>query len=147
MRSREPAPAGDALRNILRRIDPHDRMRAYGVWNFWNEEVGDSIARHAQPESLHAGVLTVRVDGAAWMQELQFLKEGIRERLNRRLGAALVHDLYFISGAVRSARVEEAESAAPARAARPLAPMPRLNDPQLAELFGRIARAHADRRR
>ena len=130
------------LDRLLRRIDPDERLRAFRVWTFWADEVGATIAGHAHPVALRAGVLTVSVDSATWMQELQFLKETLRGRLNARLGHALIDDIYFVSGAV---------TRPPRRATReptmgpPPAPLPPLRDPELAAAFTRIVQARARR--
>ena len=42
------------------------------------------------------GVLFVAVDSAEWMQELQFLKHELRERLNARLGRPAVRTLFVV---------------------------------------------------
>jgi len=141
-----PTPVGDTLQRVLQRIDPDHRMHAYRVWTFWDDEVGDAIAQHAQPAGFHSGVLSVCVDSAAWMQELQFLKEGLREQLNRRLGEPLIRDIYFVSGPVRRAAARTAAAPAQARQRRPV-PIPRLHNDELAAVFAQIARAHAKRDR
>ena len=92
-----PNLLGDALRQVLQRIDPERRLAVYRVWVFWDDVVGAAVAARAQPASFRDGVLSVRVGGAAWMQELQFMKEDVRERLNERLGAELIRDIYFVS--------------------------------------------------
>lgn len=142
----QPTPVGDTLQRVLQRIDPDHRMHAFRVWTFWDEEVGEAIAQHAQPAGFHGGVLSVCVDSATWMQELQFLKEGLREQLNRRLGEPLIRDVYFVSGSV--SRAPGRTAAAPAKAVqrRPV-PIPRLRDDKLAAVFTQIARAHAKRDR
>jgi predicted nucleic acid-binding Zn ribbon protein len=62
----------------------------------WDEVVGQTIAHHARPTRIRRGLLFIAVDGSVWMQELQFLKETIRERLNARLGGDVVRDLFFV---------------------------------------------------
>jgi len=137
---------GDALQHVLQRIDPERRLAIFRVWA---TEVGDAVARRASPVGFRDGILSVRVNGAAWMQELQFAKEDIRTRLNRRLGVDVVRDVYFVAGSA------VAPPAAPAPPPRRVienddddAPMeiPPLRDPRLAEVFARIARAHRRRR-
>jgi predicted nucleic acid-binding Zn ribbon protein len=130
------------LERLLRRIDPDERLRAFRVWTFWSDEVGKTIAGHAQPVALRAGLLTVSVDSPTWMQELQFLKETLRERLNGRLGEALIDDIYFVSGAAAPTprRATTEPSIGP-----PPAPLPRLRDPELAAAFARIVQARARR--
>ncbi len=151
-RSRQPpGTVGDALQHVLQRIDPERRLALFRVWA---AEVGDAIAARAEPAAFRDGVLSVRVRGAAWMQELQFAKEEIRARLNRRLGAELVRDVYFVAGGGETARARPAR-ARPAPAPAPGPPpaddpeepieLPPLRDPRLAEVFARIARAHRRR--
>jgi predicted nucleic acid-binding Zn ribbon protein len=139
-----PQKVDTTLGRLLRRIDPDDRLRAYRVWTFWADEVGTAIAEHAWPVALRAGVLTVAVDAATWLQELQFLKETMRERLNARLGEALISDMYFISGHVP--RVTRRRDGPEVPAAPPL-PLPPMRDPELAAAFERIAQARARRAR
>lgn len=141
----KPQPLVTALGRLLRRIDPEDRLRAYRVWLFWAEEVGNPIADHAQPVGLRAGVLTVAVDAPTWLQELQFLKDALRERINARLGQTLIDDIYFVSGPVaRGARRTATEGTTP-RMGPPPAPLPPLRDPELAAAFARIVAARARR--
>ncbi len=141
-RRSRPQGIGDALRHVLQRIDPDRRLPAYRVWTFWAEEVGATMAAHAEPAAFRDGVLSVRVDGAAWMQELQFMKETLRERLNARLGAALIRDVYFVSGRLERAR--RAPAAPPDPPAEPLEPpcaLPPISNPELAAVVARLADA------
>lgn len=94
--SRVEAP----LQRLLQRVDPERRIDAYRLWSFWDAVVGENIARRAQPERIRNDVLFVTVAGSVWMQELQFLKDSIRERINERLGAPLIKDIYLVSGRV-----------------------------------------------
>jgi predicted nucleic acid-binding Zn ribbon protein len=142
MQRQRPTRVGDTLERVLRRVDPDHRMKAFRVWTFWNQEVGDSVAKHAQPDGFRAGVLSVRVDSPTWMQELQFMKESIRSRLNQRLGEPLIQDVYFVSGKTAPAEEKPVESAPKTRRPRPIA-LPRINNPELAAVFKRIAAAHS----
>lgn len=146
---RPPQSVGDALQRVLQRIDPDRRLAVFRVWA---AEVGDTVARRASPVGFRDGILSVRVSGAAWMQELQFAKEEIRERLNRRLGADVVRDVYFVAGTVPA---PQPPVVPPPRAGNEdtggddddaIADLPPLRDPRLAEIFARIARAHRRRR-
>ena len=146
VKDRQPTRVGNTVQRVLQRIDPDQRMNGFKVWTFWDDEVGEVLAKHAQPSGFRAGVLSVSVDSATWMQELHFLKEGLRERLNRRLGDDLIRDIYFVTGTDRSneqrpAPGRQKTEARPA-AARPL-PMPNIRDKEISALFKRIAKAHA----
>ena len=145
---------GDVLGDVLKRVDPEQQLRAYRIWSFWNDEVGDGIARRAQPTHFRNGILFVTVATHSWMQELQFMKDHIRERLNARLEAPLVRDIFFVSGTLDAdargpephAGASASAAAAPAPAARPdAAALPALADPALAAVFARVVAARAKR--
>jgi predicted nucleic acid-binding Zn ribbon protein len=68
------------------------------IWNVWEETVGSAIAQHAQPEWIKSGKLRVRVSDSIWLQELGFVKETIKEKLNKRLGRKAVGTIEFRLG-------------------------------------------------
>jgi hypothetical protein len=141
--SGKPRELGQTLQRVLQRIDPDKRLEVYRVWTFWDEEVGETIASRAEPAGFRAGVLSVRVSSAAWTQELQFMKETLRERLNARLGKELIRDIYFVSGSMTRREAEPVRETANKPIAVPL--LPRMRDPNLAAVFRRLVRAHARR--
>lgn len=140
----KPSGLAETLRRVLQRIDPDKRLEVYRVWTFWDEEVGEAIAARAEPAGFRAGVLSVRVSSASWTQELQFMKETIRERLNSRLGEELIRDIYFISGSVKRA---ETTPTGDATKTKPIAVplLPPMQNRELAAVFHRIVRKHARR--
>jgi predicted nucleic acid-binding Zn ribbon protein len=94
-RSDRPTSVGDVLRGALERLPDAQRIADHAVWMHWEAVVGPTLARHARPERLRRGVLVVAVDSPEWMQELQFLKHELRERLNARLGRPAVRELFL----------------------------------------------------
>jgi hypothetical protein len=108
----------------------------------WPEAVGPRVAARAQPYRLQRGVLTVRVDGAAWLSELTYLKSEIRNRLNERLGGRPVTELRLVPGTVTLAPPPEpARQVAtfsertldPAEVAAAAAAVAAVTDPELRE--------------
>src|ERR1041384_5925149 len=96
---------GAGLEQSVKRLDLAPRLDEYGVWPIWREVVGRTIARNAQPEKIRNGTLFVKVSSPVWMQELQFMKEMIAEKLNQRLqNNAAVKNIFFMVG-----RIEETE--------------------------------------
>ena len=148
-RANKFAPAervGDVLGDVLQRVDPEQLLPAYRIWTFWNDEMGEAIARRAQPSRFGNGILSVTVATHSWMQELQFMKENIRERLNARLGAAVVRDIFFVSGALEPARAADSASARwGVVSGESVVPLPPIADPALAAAFARIVAARARR--
>ncbi|MDX2166911.1 MAG: DUF721 domain-containing protein [Deltaproteobacteria bacterium] len=141
-----PDRVADALRQVVQRIDPDRRLGAYRVWTFWAEAVGPTVAARAEPAAFRDGVLSVRVSGAAWMQELQFMQEELREQLNARLGAPLIRDIYFVSGRVTPRAAAQPPPPRDEPSEPPIA-MPALKDARLAALMARLAEAARTRGR
>jgi len=148
-RRSQPQEVAGLLDAALQQFDRKGRLQPYRIWGFWAEEVGEAVARRAAPARFAHGVLTVRVASAAWMQELRYMKEDLRQRLNARLGAELVEDIAFEAGSAAPAAKPAPRRAAPTAEEAPAAPVeiPPLADPRLQEVFARLARAHAARRR
>ena len=144
--SQHPSRLADSLQRLVQRIDPEQRLKVYRLWSFWDEEVGEPVAAHAQPAGYRAGVLSVRVNSPVWMQELQFLKEIIRERLNQRLGDELIRDIFFVSGTAPAPPPRPTTSLShPDVEPAALPALPAMRDQRLAAIFQRIVRAHARR--
>lgn len=92
----------EILQKSLKRLDLAPRLVEYGVWPIWNEIVGAAIARNAQPEKIRNGTLFVKVSSATWMQELQYMKEMISQKLNQSLGRDVVKNIFFFVGKVET---------------------------------------------
>ena len=91
---------GAVLEHSLKRLDLAGRLEDYAIWPIWNEVVGKAIARNAQPEKIRNGTLFVKVSSPVWMQQLQFMKEMIAGKLNQRLNADRVKNIFFMVGSV-----------------------------------------------
>lgn len=93
-----PAAIGRLLADTFQGTPLARRLDESRIWEAWDAVVGPQIAVQARPSSMRDSVLTVMVASAPWMQQLTFLKGEIRERLNQRLGAELVRDIYLKAG-------------------------------------------------
>ncbi len=88
----------DILGGLLRRRKLDKTLSVYRVFNVWNEAVGVRIARHSQPKGYKNGTLLIAVDSSTWMQQLTFLTDDIRRKVNQALGAPLVEKIRFQIG-------------------------------------------------
>ena len=68
------------------------------IWKVWEEAVGPTVAKNAWPSWIKNGRLIVKVSDPIWLQELKFVEEDIREKLNRRLGRTAVEKIEFKIG-------------------------------------------------
>jgi hypothetical protein len=105
---------GSVLDQSLKRLDLFTRLDEYGVWPIWNDVVGPTIARNAQPEKIRHGTLFIKVSSPVWMQQLQFMKDMIADKLNHRLKGEVVKNIFFIVG-----RIDAPESAPAPQAEKP----------------------------
>jgi hypothetical protein len=87
---------GQILDKSLKRLELSGRIEEYGIWPIWNETVGPVVARNAQPEKIRNGTLFVSVTSPTWMNELQYMKQMIAEKLNDRIGREVVKNIFFV---------------------------------------------------
>lgn len=65
------------------------------LWARWKEVVGETIAASTEPVSYHRGILWLWVRNSAWMQQMVFMREDIRNTINKKMGVNFVHTLRF----------------------------------------------------
>jgi hypothetical protein len=94
----KPTIIRDILSGSVGSFSEELRLKGFPVWQRWREIVGPQIASHARPYRIRNRVLLVRVDHPVWMQELQYLKEEIKEKLNTVLGGSRLENLFFLPG-------------------------------------------------
>ena len=141
---------GTILSQSLQRFELAPKLTEYGVWPIWNEVVGAPIAKNAQPEKIRNGTLFVKVTSPVWMQQLQFVKDMIVEKLNRRLKGEVVKNIFFIVGkiAVDDAGGDEAnkfiDRAAEARAVDDTF-LANVNDEEIRAAFKQLLQRFAKR--
>jgi hypothetical protein len=114
--------------------------------------VGKPIARNAQPEKIRNGTLFVRVTSPVWMQQLQYMKEMIAEKLNQRLKGEVVRNIFFVVGRVddSTAMQEPGTAVSPEAAVRE----PKLDerflesihDPEIRQAFKRLLNSYSRRK-
>jgi predicted nucleic acid-binding Zn ribbon protein len=59
--------------------------KASELWSCWKEIVGEDVARHCFPEKVSGGKLYIKADSPIWRQQLDLLKEDIREKIHEKL--------------------------------------------------------------
>jgi len=93
---RQPTRLGEVLTSALRTLPGGAALADFALWSRWDDIVGEVLARHARPMRLRRGVLLVHVDDSLWMQELQFLKDDLRNRLNTALDRPAVREIFLV---------------------------------------------------
>ena len=140
---------GEILDKSLKRLDLSPRLEEYGVWPVWNEIVGATIARNAQPEKIRNGTLFVKVASSTWMQELQYMKEMISEKLNESLGKQVVKNIFFFVGKLDTEIAKSKAQEPPAPVLCPSQPnfaeeqLHSIKDPEIRRALQRLFTAHS----
>ncbi|WP_298439761.1 DUF721 domain-containing protein [Geobacter sp.] len=142
-----PRPVADLLADALHGKPAEKRLREGRIWLHWHGAVGPQVASHAQPVSFRDGVLTVAVASAPWMQELNFLKRTIAERLNALVGEPLVREIYLKTGKIDQPPPPEPPSPplrelTPAERDRVATEAAAIEDPELRAAFARLMSRH-----
>ena len=143
---RSPARATAVLTDLVQRLAFRERLREHAVWNVWPEVVGPLLSSKAAPVRIEDGKLFVSVANSTWMQELVFLKDDIRSRLNHRLAGPIVREIFLVLGASKRQKKEDPSSKIhPVDETAIQAPVPDLGRPEVEAAIRRVARARARR--
>lgn len=87
--------------NVLQALLGHgksplkDSFTRWKLWRYWSEIVGPSVAAASAPVDLKRGVLVIWAKSSAQMQDLHFISAAIKLKVNKFLGAPMVHSIRF----------------------------------------------------
>jgi hypothetical protein len=90
-----PDHISSLLGEMISRRNWQERFELHDVFNFWEKAVSADIAKQARPVKFRGKVLWVEVSDSVWMQQLQFLKMGLLEKINREFKSVQVEDIRF----------------------------------------------------
>lgn len=65
------------------------------LWKKWSEYVGKMLADVSEPVGYQRGVLYVWVKNSAWMQQLVFMREPMKDAINKKLEHEYVRDIHL----------------------------------------------------
>ena len=88
------------LEKTLKTLEIDVPLKTYSILETWNEIVGESVSAHSQPRSIRNRILFIDVSHSTWMQQLQFLKLTLLEKINAFLGEPLIQDIRFKLGKI-----------------------------------------------
>ncbi|MBP7340772.1 MAG: DUF721 domain-containing protein [Smithellaceae bacterium] len=150
---RQLEPIGEILYAALKRRGMAVKREESAVFKLWPQATGPQIALQTKPDGWRAGILFVRAASSVWVQQLHFMKEEIRQKLNSLAGKAVVRDIHFTVGYFPA--VPDGKKAAPfgkaalkERDKRMINECAgRLADPELADVVKRVMTLEISRRR
>jgi len=84
------------LPGLMRELGLEERAAGWRAVSEWPAVAGERIARRTRAANFRDGVLTIEVEGSAWLHELGFLKRDLVRRANEHLGAQRVREVRFV---------------------------------------------------
>jgi len=100
---KRPKPVGSILAETLKGMEIDVPLKAYSIWGAWKGIVGEPVALQTQPHAIRNRILFIDVSHSTWIQQLQFLKSTLLEKINGFLGEPLIRDIRFKLGKIPSA--------------------------------------------
>ena len=100
MKRSRPTRLSDLMDQALARLGLDRRLDDYRVWQAWDEVVGRTISRNAQPVRLDGSRLVVAVRSSTWLQELSLLQKELIFRINDWMKREVVRELFFVVGRI-----------------------------------------------
>jgi hypothetical protein len=97
---KKPQSIRSILDQTLKSLEIDVPLKTYSILGAWNEIVGESVANQTQPRSIRNRILFIDVSHPTWMQQLQYLKPTLLEKINAFLGEPLIQDIRFKLGKI-----------------------------------------------
>jgi hypothetical protein len=97
---KKPQSIRSILEKTAKTLEIDVPLKTYSILGAWNQIVGESVADHSQPHSVRNRILFIDVTHPTWMQQLQFLKPTLLEKVNTFLGEPLIQDIRFKLGKI-----------------------------------------------
>lgn len=98
-----PTHVGAILEKILGRSEYKQKFQEAKLVNLWSEIVGPNLFRHTYPARFSRGRLTCTVDNSALLNELQYMKKDILQKIEEKTHKRMVKDIYFVLGVIPEA--------------------------------------------
>jgi predicted nucleic acid-binding Zn ribbon protein len=147
---------GEILFSAFKRRGMAAKLEENAVLKLWPKAVGEQIAAQTQPDNLRNGTLFVKTTSSVWVQQLHFMKDEIRQKLNELSGKDAIKEIRFSVGhAISNNKIAmEAEMATAKKSflkdrdKKMIAECTAsLADPELAAILKRVMKTEINRRR
>lgn len=93
--SREPALLGELVREQVEKLGLGKKIKERQALLVYKEVVGEKIAAVSEATDIQGGKLFVKVNSPAWKEELMFTRHQIAEKINRKLEADVVKQVFL----------------------------------------------------
>lgn len=91
------APASDLLKGLMRNVQSPlaSGFLRLQLETQWQQVVGERLGKLCKPVAYFDGILDVWVGHPTWMQELWYVKDDIKQKVNRHLGREWCKEVRF----------------------------------------------------
>lgn len=83
-------PLKKTIDQLLRAYGYQDQLDEIEIIKIYKELVGKLFANHTQKIAFKKNILYVKLDSASLKQELNYVKEGLVQKINKKIGKQLV---------------------------------------------------------
>ncbi|MFW2368335.1 MAG: DciA family protein [Desulforhopalus sp.] len=95
-RKRQNYSIAELLPSLVHDKGWEKQLDQHALFLEWQERVPEDVAKYAEPLKIEKGVLWVEVENSSWMQQFQYQKLEILDRLNETLRVARLKDLRLV---------------------------------------------------
>ncbi|OGP68325.1 MAG: hypothetical protein A2W27_11445 [Deltaproteobacteria bacterium RBG_16_44_11] len=88
----------EILLSLLKKRGLASKIEENALLQLWPKVVGPQIIMHTKADAVRNGILFVKTISSVWVQQLHFMKEEIRQKLNQLAGKDVVKDIRFLVG-------------------------------------------------
>jgi len=107
---KKPQLIHSILEKTLKGLEIDLPTKSYSIWRAWGEIVGEAVAAQTQPRAIRNKILFIDVSHSTWIQQLQFLKPTLLEKINAFLGETQIQDIRFKLGKVSPTQPVQSKS-------------------------------------
>lgn len=92
---KEAKPLNQLIYQFLHNLGIKEKIEENFAIAYWDSVVGKDISKRTEPFKISKGILFVKVNDTTWRNELQYFKNEIIEKLNKKIGKKIVKDIKF----------------------------------------------------
>ncbi len=89
---------GSFLDTTIKKIGITKKIKEEMALYQWEGVVGPQIQKNTRAQRIKGGILFIHVENSHWSQHLSFYKQSLINKLNHKLGSAVVKDIHFKVG-------------------------------------------------
>lgn len=102
-------PLGNILSKSFKNLGIDTKFAQQQIMDQWDDIAGEKIGSVSAPEYFKFRTLFVKVSDPAWLQQLVFLEDKIKDKINKCINKKLVQKIYFKVGEFSEKRTKKPE--------------------------------------